>query len=353
MLRNFDYNSNQFIADVNSSNRFIYKELINAVYLIYTNKIGNFGFSIGTRVEQTTINGELVNPSQLFDKNYIDLFPSASISQKLSESGEIQLSYARRVNRPRLRMLNPFISISMMGGSNSLHKGNPDLNPEFTDSYELSFIQYLPVATITPSIFYRYTTGEISRSRLLLDSVTTLTTFVNYNSSKSYGGEIIVTAQPVKFWNLNGTFSYYKTEVDGSNVNSTYTNSGYSWSARAMSNLMLPSDISLQFSYFYSGKRVSAQGTFEPFHFLDAAAKKDFFDKRVSLSIRVSDILNTAKFRVNLIGENFSEIFERRRDSRTFFLNISYKFGKQDKKQQNRKKRDNNQDNNGDDGFDF
>ena len=352
-VEEFDYNSNQFIPDLNSNNRFIYKELINAAYLIYTNKIGDFGFSLGTRVEQTQINGELVNPAQLFDKSYVDFFPSASISQKLSKSSEVQLSYARRVNRPRLRMLNPFVSISMMGGSNSLHKGNPELNPEFTDSYELSYIQYLPFATVTPSIFYRYTTDDISRSRVLLDSITTLTTFVNYNSSKSYGGEMIVTAQPLKFWSVNGTFSYFKTEVDGSNINSTYTNNGYSWSARAMSNLFLPSEISLQLSYFYSGKRVSAQGTFEPFQFFDAAVKKDFFDKRVSLSLRVSDILNTAKFRANIFGENFTEIFERRRDSRTFFLNISYKFGKQEKRQQDRKKRDNNRDNNGDDGFDF
>lgn len=347
----FDYNTNQFVTDANQSNRFIYKEQLHAVYAIYTNKIGDFGFSLGTRVEQTIIKGELVNNSQTFDRSYIDFFPSASISQKLSKTSEIQLSYARRVNRPRTRQLNPFISVSFMGGANNLSQGNPNLNPEFTDSYELSYIHYLPFATITPSVFYRHTKDQISRSRTLLDSVTTLTTFVNYNSSKYYGGELILNAQPVKFWNLNGTFSYYKTELDATNLSSGLSNSGYSWTARAMSNLFLPMDFSMQLSYFYSGKNINAQGTFEPFSSFDAAVKKDLFDKKLSLTLRVSDLFDSARFKANLTGTNFIESFERRRDSRTVFFNITYKFGEQEKKQFDKKKRDNNKDD--DDGFDF
>ncbi len=353
----FDYPSNQFVTDYNSSNHFIYKEQIHALYGIFTDKIGDFGFSVGSRVEQTIVKGELTNNGQTFDRSYIDFFPSASISQKLSKSSEIQLSYARRVNRPRLGQLNPFVSVSNMGGTNNLSQGNPNLNPEFTDALEMSFIQYLPFATITPTVFYRQTKDQISRSRTLIDSITTLSTFVNYNRSKSYGGELILNANPVKFWSLNGTFSYYKTEIDASNLGSGLSNSGYSWSARAMSTLILPSDMSLQLSYFYSGKNISAQGTFEPFTMLDAAFKKDLFDKKLSLTFKVSDIFNTAKFKANIYGTGFSETFERSRDSRTFFLNISYRFGQDDKKGPDRnkgkKKDNNNNDDNGDDGMDY
>lgn len=350
----FDYTSNQYETDLNSSNRFIYKEQIHAFYGIYTNKIGNFGFSLGTRVEQTIVKGELMNNGQTFDRSYIDLFPSASISQKLTKSSEIQLSYARRVNRPRPRQLNPFVTISMMGGTNSLSQGNPELNPEFTDAFELSYIQYLPFATITPTFFYRQTKDQISRSRTLIDSITTLSTFVNYNKSKFYGGELIVNTTPVKIWTLNGTFSYYKTEIDASNLSSGLSNSGYSWTARAMSTLVLPADMSLQVSYFYSGKHYNAQGTFEPFSMLDAAFKKDFFNRRLSLTLRVSDILDAAKFKANISGDGYLETFERKRDARTVYLNISYKFGQQEKNKFDKgKKRNNDDNNNGDDGMDF
>lgn len=354
-IDNYDYITNQYVTDLNSSNRFIYKEQIHAFYGIYTNQIGNFGFSLGTRVEQTIVKGELMNNGQTFDRSYIDFFPSASISQKLTKTSEIQLSYARRVNRPRSRQLNPFVTISMMGGTNSLSMGNPDLNPEFTDAFELSYIQYLPFATVTPTFFYRQTKDQISRSRTLIDSITTLSTFVNYNKSKFYGGELIVNTTPVKIWTLNGTFSYYKTEIDASNLGSGLSNSGYSWTARAMSTLVLPADMSIQVSYFYSGKQYNAQGTFEPFSMLDAAFKKDFFNKRLSLTLRVSDILDEAKFKANISGAGYYETFERKRDARTFYLNLSYKFGQQEKTKFDKGKKRNNDDNNnnGDDGMEY
>ncbi len=352
-VENFDYTSGLFVTDLNQSNNFVYKEMINGLYGIYTNKIGNFGFSLGTRVEQTYVRGALYITGQSFDKNYIDIFPSVSLSQKITQTGEIQLSYSRRINRPRMGQLNPFRSTSF-GSTNNYSEGNPTLNPEFTDSYEFSFIQFLPWATITPSIFYRYTKDEISRTRTLIDSVSTLTSFVNNNSSKSYGGEMILNLMPAKFININGTFSYYRSEVDATNLEPGLTNKADSWMARAMGTFILPADFNLQMSYFYSGRRVTAQGTFEPMQSFDMAVKKDLFDKKLSLTLRVSDLFDQLKFKYNLNDVDFSENSERSRDSRTLFLNITYNFGQQDKKQDRRKKgNNNNNEPENEDGFGF
>ncbi|MCI0448355.1 MAG: TonB-dependent receptor [Chlorobi bacterium] len=348
-VENYDYSLNQFVTDFTQSNRFIYKEQIHAAYGIYTQQLGSFGFSLGLRAEQTFINGELQNTSQFYDRNYIDFFPSASLSQKLTKSTEIQLSYSRRVNRPRHRQLNPFISY---WGPNNYSQGNPNLNPEFTDSYEFNLIQYFPWATITPGIFYRYTKDEISRQRSLLDSITTLTTFVNLNSSKAYGGELILSLQPVKILSINGTFSYFRTEVDATNLQSGLTNAASTWSARGLTTINLPADFSLQASYFYTGKRVTSNGTIDPFQSFDAALKKDLFDKKLSIALRASDIFNTAKFVVNIDDAYFREYFERVRDSRGLYLNISYKFGQEERKQSSKRKRENNQ-NEEDTDFDF
>ncbi|MCC7157911.1 MAG: TonB-dependent receptor family protein, partial [Ignavibacteria bacterium] len=239
------------------------------------------------------------------------------------------------------------------GNTNNYSEGNPNLNPEFTDSYELSFIQFLPWATITPSVFYRYTKDEIARTRTLIDSVSTLSTFVNYNSSRSYGGELIVNLQPVDMMSLNGTFSYFRREVDATNLQSGLSNKGDSWTARAMSTFKLPADLNLQMSYFYSGRRVSAQGIFEPIQMFDAAVKKDFFGKKLSVTFKVSDLFDQAKFRYNFFDPSFSETSERSRDSRTFFLNLSYNFGQQDKKQDKRKRGNNENEPEDDDGYGF
>jgi outer membrane receptor protein involved in Fe transport len=346
----FDYNNGQFVTDYNQSNRFIYKEQVHALYGIYTQQIGDFGFSLGGRVEQTVINGELANTLQNFDRNYIDFFPSASISQKFGKTNELQISYSRRINRPRQRQINPFRSLR--SGSNDYFEGNPNINPEFTDSYQLDFITFFPWATITPGIFYRYTRDEISRQRTLLDSVSTLTTFVNLNSSKSYGGELLVNTRPVKFLNITGTFSYFRTEVDAGNLQAGLSNGATTWSTRGVASLTLPMDFGVQMSYFYTGKRVAAQGTIDPFQAFDISLKKDLFDKKLSLSLRASDVFNTAKFRMNFDDVYFREYAERMRDSRGLYLNITYNFGQQEKdKKRDRKKGDEN--NTGEEDFDF
>ncbi len=347
-LSNFDYSSNNYVSDFGQSNRFVYNENVQGLYGIYTQQLGSFGYSVGLRAELTYTKGELKNNGQTFDKNYFDVFPSASISQKISSKNEIQLSYTRRINRPRPRQLNPFLSVR---GANNFFIGNPDLIPEYTDSYELSYIHFLPFLTITPTIFYRQTKDEIARTRTLKDSTSTVVTFVNYGKTKSYGGELLANINPVKFWSLNGTFSYYRREVDATNISSNFSNNGSVWSARFLSTLMLPMDFSLGISYFYSGKRIVAQGYFEPFQSLDASLKKDFFDKKLSLTLKVSDIMDNLAFKGVFNDVTFSETLKRKRDSRTFFLNITYNFGERDKKQQDRRKNKDRDSNDSDIGF--
>lgn len=349
----FNYTTGQFETSTASLNHFIYQEQVQALYAIYSNKIGSFGFSLGARMEYTRVKGEQRTTGQTFTKDYTDFFPSASISQTISKSTELQLSYTRRINRPRLGQLNPFRETSF-GSTINISQGNPDLNPEFTDSYEFSVVQYLPWATITPSIFYKYTKDDISRQRTLIDSITTLSTFVNYNKVRSYGGEMIVNLSPVKIWNFNGTFSYYKTEVDATNLTTGLTNSGYSWSTRLMSNLSLPADLFLQLSYFYSGKHITAQGTFQPFQSFDAAIKKDLFDKKLSITLRANDIFDNSKMRMEFYDPAFSEISERKRNSQALSLNVTYNFGqKDDNRMDKRKKKKSDDNNNGDEDFDY
>jgi outer membrane receptor protein involved in Fe transport len=346
----YDYNTNQFVVNPDLTNNFQYDDLVNAFYAQYSSSIGIFSYMLGSRVEHTTTKSKLLTSSSEFKSNYTDIFPSANISAKLSKQNEVQVSYSRRIRRPGMWELNPFVNSA---DPNNYFSGNPGLKPEYTDSYELSFIQYLPGSSITPTIFYRHTKDLISRTRDYIDSNTTLTSFVNYNKSNSYGAELIFNSQPVQFWNLNGSVSYFKTEIDASNLSSSYVNEGSTWSGRASSSLFLPYQFSLQLSYFYSGDILAAQATVEPFSSFDAALRKDLFDGKLTATLKVSDIFNTLRFRVNINNDaNFRELLERKRDTRVLNFSLSYKFGEADKNQQ-RRRRDSNRENQGNDGFGF
>lgn len=346
----FDYNTNQFVTNPNLTNNFKYNDIVSAVYAQYSGALGIFSYMAGTRVENTHSQSELLSNGSLTKKDYTDFFPSANISAKIGENNQLQLSYSRRIRRPGMWELNPFVNSS---DPNNYFSGNPNLKPEYTDSYELSYNQFLPGTSIIPSLFYRYTKDLISRTRQYIDTNTTLTTFVNYSTSKTYGAELIFNSQPVPFWNINGSVSYSKTEIDASNINAAYVNDGSTWSGRVSSSLFLPYQFSLQLSYFYSGDILAAQATVEPFSSFDAALRKDFLDGKLSATFKVSDIFNTLKFKVNINNDaNYSEQLERKRDTRVANLNLTFRFGEADKNPPKRR-RDNNRDNQGNDGFGF
>lgn len=338
---NYDYLTNSYINNVNISNNFIYSENIHALYAIFTDKIKDFSFSAGGRIEQTSTKGELVTGNKNFDKSYFGFFPSASISQKLSLSQELQLTYSRRINRPDSRTLNPFPDVS---DPLNIRIGNPDLKPEYTNSFELSYINYFKFATVTPSVFYRKTDDEISRYRIVTDSNISITTFENLNSSKSYGLDFIVNSQILKWWNVNGNLSFFRSEVNASNISANLVNETDSWSARVSSAMNIPDLFDLQLTYFYSGKRISANGSVEPIQSLDAAVKKEFFNRRMSIGFRISDLFNTMKFRILTGDDRYTQVSERRRNSRTAFLTFTYNIGSTEKGKDRRGKKNERKD---------
>ncbi len=332
-----DYSTNQYVLNALLTNRFKYDEWVNGIYAAFSSEEAGFNYMVGGRLEQTDTKGDLVTTGQNFTKSYLEFFPSISISRKLGDAQELQASYSKRIARPRAGFLNPFLETD---DRYNLSIGNPNLNPEFTNSFELNYINYLNIGTVTPSIFFRRSTDQITRVRKLLDSITTLTTFENANSSNSYGAELMFSAQPSNALNVIGTISYYRTDITGGNLTQGETNSAYSWSSRLSSSLNLPWETALQVSYMYNGKRVSAQGTFNPMHTLDVALKKDFFDDNLTITLRGGDLLNTSKMSYNVNDVDFVESGTRRRDSRSILLNLNYKFGTPDKGKKKNKKGD-------------
>lgn len=331
---NYNYVTNTYDYDANLSNHFKYSDNIAAAYLTFSAKVKNTTFMLGLRGEQTNTDGNLITTNNTFKTDYFDLFPSVSVSQKLGITEELSASYSRRIYRPGIWDLNPFVVAS---DPLNYFSGNPKVKPEYTNSYELSFIKYFSATTITPTVFFRDTYDKITRTRVLTDSNRTLTTVDNLERSKSYGAELVMNTTLFQFWNLNGSVSYFKNDVTANIPNVPSSNSTYSWSGRASSFMRLPGILDIQFSYFYSGKQITTQGTVEPFTSFDVSLKKDFLDNRASLSLRVQDVFNNLKFKVLIDDPNFTENLFRKRDTRAGFLTFTYKFGKEDKNQKRRK----------------
>jgi outer membrane receptor protein involved in Fe transport len=221
-------------------------------------------------------------------------------------------------------MLNPFREVV---DPYDIHQGNPDLNPEYIDAYELSYLRYFKGAIITSSLFFRQTHGLISRYRTMIDSLTSLTEPVNLSKANSYGFELIANLNTPQWLNLNGSFTYYKTEIQGNNIEAELSNSGYTWTTKLLATVKMWLGFDLSMIYNYNSKRPIVDGFIEPMQNFDVSLKKTFFNKKFDISMRVSDVLNSQRFQINLANTGYKQNFTNKRESRVAYLTLTYRFG--------------------------
>jgi outer membrane receptor protein involved in Fe transport len=303
-------------------NIFYYDENIHAAYGILGNKTGKFSYQAGLRAEWTDVKTTLEKTQEINPRKYSNLFPSVHVTYDLPKENDIQLSYSRRVRRPFYNDLSPFMTFS---DSRNYFSGNPNLNPEFSDVFEIGHIKYFENGSLTSSIYGRNTTDKIERIRTVDDEGNAITLPQNLRSEIAYGVEFTSALAPVKWWKVDFNFNFFHADIDGSNIVSTYQASTYSWFARQSSRFTLPYKIDLQLRANFEAPQKTAQGRRKALAYADFALSKEVWKGKGNINVNVLDIFNSRRVRSITTGENFytSGNFQGRR--RQFNLTISYR----------------------------
>jgi outer membrane receptor protein involved in Fe transport len=337
-FNNYDTITDYFLVDTNLSNRFKYTDQVIAAYSTFSMEWKKFSFQAGLRAEQTYQFGEQKTMNQDFTNEYFSLFPSAHTSYSLPKDNKLQISYSRRINRPSIHSMNPFIDAS---DPLTLHTGNPYLKPEFINSYEVGHIKDWKKFSLTSSLFYKQTDNVVSRYRII-DTTGVITVMpINVAKATSYGFDFVVSTSPYKFLRLSGDFSWFKTTLDGSNLDTDLTSSIFSYNGKLNASIYLPKNFSMQLNCMFEGPSVMAQAIRKEFYTFDAGIRKDFKNKKISLSLRVSDIFNTMRFRIVTDDPSLKANMEFKRESRVTYFTLTYRIN-EGVKQKDRRNQDMN-----------
>ena len=361
-------NSGIYVSNPNYSNILEFKENINAVYSQFGSKYKKLSYLVGLRYEKSDIDINLLTTSSFSNKNYGNLFPSAFLTYTISDEGSFSLNYSKRISRPKTRYINPFSNYS---SNVNIFQGNSDLNPSFTDVYELSYLNKFGKTTLTSSIYYNRSTavfqfirrpnGDIVTSEV--DGVTVktpvvLTTPINLSNEDRYGFEFNLNYSPFKWWKINQSFNAFKrmtrgdytyTDINDLKVTQNFDVDAYSWFTRFISKISLPLKIDWQTNAMYYGPAKSAQGQTLDMFVINFAFSKDILKDKATISLNVSDLFNSGKRRFETyipgVLSSYSELQFRQRQIN---LSFSYRFNK--KKGEGEK---GNRQQNGDNGDDF
>ncbi|MCX6275944.1 MAG: TonB-dependent receptor family protein [Bacteroidetes bacterium] len=338
---NFSPASDTYTSDPRFNDHFIYDEGIHAGYLIYSGRFRKFDYQLGVRGEDYLNSGKSETSSLNFENEYLNIYPSGFLKYNISKNQEVQVSYSRRVNRPESRTLNPFIDY---GDTLNVRKGNPEVKPEYVDSYEMSYLKNFDKHSVNVTVYYRYTHNLITRYRFLDQSTNvTTSTFINFSSSENAGAEIVIKNQIGEAISIMTSGNVFQNKINGSNVEAELQSTSTNWNARMTINAKLAKNTSLQLSGMYMAPAVQPQGSFKGMSGVDAGIRQELWKGRGSLSLNVNDIFNTRKMVIRNIGDGYISDMTRTRESRVAMLNFSYRFGSADYNMRKKNQRNQNQ----------
>lgn len=306
-----------------------YNENIYAAYLIGGHEFGAFSFQGGVRAELSDITATLVRSDQSNEQNYLSFFPSASLSYELTESQQLQLSYSRRLSRPYFRRLLPFSNFNDPRNNNV---GNPNLRPEFTDSYELGYLKYFDRGTMLSSVYYRNTSGVIEQLTIPSDDGTAIEYPVNLSTRNAYGLEFNFSYDLTDAWDVTTDFNFFRSMIDGQFEDVDYSADTYSWNSRLNTRIEIGDPVQLQTSFRYRAPQNTPQGRRLSSASWDVAGSVDVFKGKGTLTLSCRDLLNTRKRRsiIDLPDYQSESVFQWRQ-ARRVVLTLNYRLN-QDKK---------------------
>jgi outer membrane receptor protein involved in Fe transport len=349
LAESYNFSSASWVNDIHLTNHFVFNEQVHAAYGIYAGKFKKIDYQAGLRLEQAFTQSEQLTQKGAYQYNYFSFFPSLHLAYKLNDLNHFQLNYSRRINRPEVSSLNPFINYT---DPLNQRQGNPFLRPEYINSYELQHILYSKKLTLTSTLYYRLTTSQMVRYRYLNEAGIAITTFNNLNDGHSYGAEFIAINRWTKFWNTTASFNLFGLELKDAAITGGVARRGVSFVGKVISNFTIVKNLELQLSYDVIGPRVIPQGKFYEIHALDAALRYSLLKGKGTITFNVSDIFDTRRFRIYTESSNFQQEFMRKRESRIAYLGFNYNFGNM-KPQQNNKNRRQNREGGGDSGGDM
>ncbi|WP_430466543.1 TonB-dependent receptor domain-containing protein [Winogradskyella ouciana] len=358
---------NEFGDYIPTSTAFDYERNIYSAYATYGNKIEKWSYQVGVRAESVQVDAlaidtDLTNNTSTdfpFENDYFQVYPSAFVTYNPSDKNSYQMSYSRRVDRPGVGQVNPIPEFNTPLISQF---GNPELEPQFTNSLEVNYTRNLEKGSITAGVFYRLIEDEINQGvfvdRSDLGSGRVILTNDNFDNTSAYGFELSSSYRPTKWWSLNASFDLYTrkqtgfaesldptivnpTESDIEINNVEVTNMIYNF--RVFNNFKVTKSLSLSAFAMYRGPDTGLNFEMDPMYFVNLGMRYSFLEEnRATFSLNFNNVFDTQE--IFITSERpFRQEVEFMPEFKTIFVGLSYRFGGSKYRAKSRKQRDNNE----------
>ena len=328
-------------ADFATSRRratdFSYAQDVQAAYATYGFGVGKkVNFSLGGRVERTSIAADFRTSNSGFNRNYVTPLPNGNVRYAFSDATSLRAAYSRRITRPFIDYLNPFVDRS---DAKNINFGNPDLSPELTDSYELSYNTNIKTTSLNASLSARHTGNAIESVRFLTtnpqtplppgvvpDPSVTVQTYANVAANTFYQFNVYLSAKPTPKWELSAgpDVQYIVRRSPALNAESK----GFAAGTNFNSSYKITKTFTVQGFLYASTRAPNIQGTGPANLYYQMGVKKTFLNEKADLVLNFGSPFNRYwPYRSTTNTQYFTEQSEFRSFQRSFRFSFAYRFG--------------------------
>jgi outer membrane receptor protein involved in Fe transport len=309
-------------------NSFKFDHDIYALYLMNSNEIGVLGYQLGLRAEYTDreIGNSRIENNYMYER--LDLFPTAHFTFNFSGENQFMMSYTRRINRPRGGYFEPYVTLV---DSRRARVGNPEIKPEYLNSYELGYQKRFGELFFSTELYFKEKFNKIEKISRAYSPGVVLDSVANIGKDYSLGIEMLTMFNPSPWWRVNLSGSAFKYRVD---VFETITKESLSWRARCGNSFSVNDKTRIQLDFIYRSSTENAFSSMDEMFMTNLSARRDFFKRKLTATVSVMDILGTAKYEMNSFGNGVERRIKIDPLTPQVFLTLSYKINnfKQDGK---------------------
>ncbi|MFB6457326.1 TonB-dependent receptor domain-containing protein [Chitinophaga sp. Hz27] len=313
----------KYVPALTQSDEFDYQEDVYAAYGSYKRTIQKTSFTVGGRFEYTRSHGYSHTMDSVVENNYLNFFPNINIEQKFNDKNKITAAYTRRIDRPDYGQLNPFFWYL---DRYTFRQGNPFLKPQYTNSFELSYVL---------KDKYIFTLGY-SRTKNIMEEFlqqndstkTTLSKDVNYPHADFFNLAVTVPIDVTKWWHMdNNANAGYTSYLVQAGTGPLETRSNFNYGFNTTQTISLPKDYKLEVTGYYNSPFIFGIFTGKPQYNMNVGIQKAFWDKRATIKLNANNLLRNEVFEGHAKYGNLDMMINNIWQYKQFSIYFSYKFG--------------------------
>lgn len=318
----WDTVTNQWKTNLTFSNDLDHKEYIYSAYLMYSDSLyKQLFYKTGIRLEYNT--SELIQRSINYqlNKEYFFPFPYLMIKYTIDKLQEAGLSLNRRITRPTYPQLNPVISVI---DQMTYETGNKYLVPEVSDKAEFYYSIIKEKYQLSSKLFFSTTKDFITQVSLFSNPDKLFLTNVNAERQNKIGGDFDITFKINKMFLISPSSSVFYTKTSGNYNEIDLSTSDFAWAGNIKTIIKPDQETELQLIVNYNSPVTLPQFKLREIYYADISARRTFLDKKLVLSLTLSDIFNTRKWIVNSENKVFNLSNSSKNDTRIFWIGLTY-----------------------------